>query len=183
MQSAQPRQCDDVALVGWFDRARVWRVLIQCPVSSVSVIVVEIAIQTPAEVRLAEHNDVVQALAPDGSNQAFDHRILPGRLRGNHLLFQSQALDAAHEIGAIEAIPVPKQITRWSSKSKGFDHLLGAPGGGGSLRDVKVKHFAPLMGEDQEDIKHPKCGRRDGEEIDRDQFFSVVVEERFPSLS
>ena len=183
MQSAQPRQCDDVALVGWFDRARVWRVLIQCPVSSVSVIVVEIAIQTPAEVRLAEHNDVVQALAPDGSNQAFDHRILPGRLRGNDLLFQSQALDAAYEIGAIDAIPVPKQITRWSSKRKGFDHLLGGPGGGGSLRNVEVKHFAPLMGQDQEDIKHPKCGRRDGEEIDCDQLFSVVVEERLPRLS
>src|ERR1035441_4085481 len=76
MQSAQPRQFDDVAVVGWFDRARVWRVLIQCPVSSVSVIVVEIAIQTPAEVMLAEHNDVVQALAPDGSNQAFDHRAV-----------------------------------------------------------------------------------------------------------
>ena len=183
MQSAQPRQFDDVAVVGWFDGARVWRVLIQCPVSSVSVIVVEIAIQTPAEVMFAEHNDVVQALAPDGSNQAFDHRILPGRLRGNHLLFQSQALDAAHEIGAIDAIPVPKQITRWSSKRKGFDHFLGGPGGGGSLGDVEVKHFAPLMGQDQEDIKHPKCGRRDGEEIDCDQLFSVVVEERLPRLS
>lgn len=56
-------------------------------------------------------------------------------------------------------------------------------GGGGSLRDVKVKHFAPLMGQDHEDIKHPKCGRRDGEEIDRDQLFSVVVEERLPRLS
>src|ERR1035441_5647032 len=87
MQSAKPRQCDDVALVGWFRSTRVWRVLIQCPVSSVSVIVVEIAIQTPAEVMLAEHNDVIQAFAPDGSNQAFDHRILPGRLRGNDLLF------------------------------------------------------------------------------------------------
>jgi hypothetical protein len=59
MQSAQPRQFDDVAVIWWFDGARVWGVLIQCPVSSVSVIVVEIAIQTPAEVMFAEHNDVV----------------------------------------------------------------------------------------------------------------------------
>jgi hypothetical protein len=48
---------------------------------------------------------------------------------------------------------------------------------------VEVKYFAPLMGQDQEDIKHPKGGRRDGEEIDRDQLFSVVVEERLPRLS
>ena len=140
-------------MVWWFDGARVWGVLIQCPVSSVSVIVVEIAIQTPAEMMFAEHNDVVQTLAPDGSDQACDHRILPERLRGNDLLFQSQALDAAYEIGAIDAIPVAKQITRWGSKRKGFDHLLGGPAGGGSLRDVEVKHFAPLMGQGQEDIK------------------------------
>ena len=183
MQSAQPRQFDDVAVVGWFDGTRVWGVLIQCPVSSVPVIAVEIAIQTPAEVMFAEHNDVVKALAPAGSNQAFDHWILPGGVRGNDLVFQSQAFDAANEIGAIDAIPVPKQIRRRSSKRKGFDHLLGGPGGGGSLGDVEVKHFAPLMGQDHEDIKLPKCGRRDGEEIDGDHLFSVVVEERLPRLN
>jgi hypothetical protein len=48
---------------------------------------------------------------------------------------------------------------------------------------VEVKHFAPRMGQDHEDIKHPKGGRRDGEEIDCDQLFSVVVEECLPRLS
>jgi len=80
--TAQPRQFDDVAVVGWFDGARVWRVLIQCPVSSVSVIVVEIAIQTPAEVMLAKHNDMVQALASKGPDYPVRHRsaaaVIPG---------------------------------------------------------------------------------------------------------
>src|SRR6266571_3763278 len=38
------------------------------------------------------------------------------------------------------------------------------------------------MGQDQENIKHPKRGRWDGKEIDRDQLFGVVVEERPPGL-
>ena len=117
------------------------------------VIIGQVIGENSPEVLGIENNDVVQALAPKGANQAFDHRILPRRLRGNYLLFQSQALDAAHEIGAIDAIPVPKQITRRSSKRKGFDHLLGGPAGGGSLRDVEVKHFATIMGQDQEAIK------------------------------
>jgi hypothetical protein len=65
VQTSNQRQCDNLALLRWFDGTRVWGVLIQCPVNSVAVIVVEIAIQTPAEVMLAEHNDAVQALAPD----------------------------------------------------------------------------------------------------------------------
>jgi hypothetical protein len=65
VQTSNQRQCDNLALLRWFDGTRVWGVPIQCPVNSVAVIVVEIAIQTPAEVMLAEHNDVVQALAPD----------------------------------------------------------------------------------------------------------------------
>ncbi len=76
-----------------------------------------------------------------------------------------------------------EQIARWGGKSEGFDHLLGGPGGRGSLGDVEVKDFAPFMGQDQENIQHPKRGRWDGKEIDRDQLFGVVVEERLPGLS
>jgi hypothetical protein len=51
------------------------------------------------------------------------------------------------------AIPIVEQIARWGGKREGFDHLLGGPGGRGNLRDVEVKDFAALMGEDQEDIQ------------------------------
>jgi hypothetical protein len=63
-------------------------------------------------------------------------------------LFQAQVLDSAHEIRAVNGIPIPKQITGGVVKREGFDHLLGGPEGRGSVRDVEVKDFAALMGQD-----------------------------------
>jgi len=127
MQSAQPRQCDDVALVWRFDGSGERTILVEKSVGPILVIVGQVIGENLAEVRRIEDNDVVQAFPADGPNQAFDHWILPGRARRNEFLFQAQALDSAHEIRAIDAISIPEQITRRDSEGESFDHLLSRP--------------------------------------------------------
>jgi hypothetical protein len=77
MPSTQQRQFDDVALVWRFDGTRVWRILIECPMSPISVIIGQVIGENLPEVLHIENDEVVQALAPEGAIQAFDHWILP----------------------------------------------------------------------------------------------------------
>ena len=60
---------------GPLNRARARRILVQRPVSSDPVIVASIRSQNPAQVCLAQDNDVVQTLTPDRSDQPFGNAI------------------------------------------------------------------------------------------------------------
>jgi hypothetical protein len=53
------------------------RIFIQCPVRPDLVVIAGISLQDPAQVRLAQDDDMVDALAPDRSNQSFGKAILP----------------------------------------------------------------------------------------------------------
>ena len=117
MQSAQEWQFDDFALVRRFHRARFRAVPLLKPVRAVMVIV-QIARENPAQMFFVQHDDVVQAFPAEGTDKAFDHRILPRGARRNELLFQAQVLDSAHEIRAVNGIPIPKQITGGVVKGK-----------------------------------------------------------------
>ena len=57
----------------------------------------------------------------------------------------------------VRVIPIPEQIARRGGKREGLDHLLGGPGGRGSLRDLEMKDFPAIMDQDQEDMTRPMC--------------------------
>jgi hypothetical protein len=52
-------------------------ILVQRQVSAPLVIVGEVALQVPTQRALVPHDDVIEALAPEGSDHAFHERILP----------------------------------------------------------------------------------------------------------
>ena len=53
---------------------------------------------------LVQHDHVIQALAPDRTDQAFDVWILPGRSRCRDDFFEAHALDATLEAVAVDSI-------------------------------------------------------------------------------
>ena len=61
------------------NRARDRRIFIQRPVRSDFVVIVGIGSQDPPQMRLAQDDEVVHALAPDRSDQPFGEGILPRR--------------------------------------------------------------------------------------------------------
>jgi hypothetical protein len=69
-----------------------------------------------------QNDDVVQAFPTEGTDQAFGHGILPRSTRGNEFLFQAQALDSVDEIGAIDGISIPEQITGVSGGANGMQN-------------------------------------------------------------
>jgi hypothetical protein len=56
------------------------------------VVVREVASQGTAQVLFAEHDDVIQILAPDGADEALRERVLPGAVRGGQGFTDAHAL-------------------------------------------------------------------------------------------
>jgi hypothetical protein len=65
MQATDFGDLHDCADLRSLDRPPVWRILVEREVRSCAVIVREVAGQDTAEVPLAEHEDMVETLAPD----------------------------------------------------------------------------------------------------------------------
>jgi hypothetical protein len=62
---------------GSLNRPRIRCILAKGSMSSDAVVGMSVRFQNPAEMRLAQNNDVVQTLAPDRSDQPFGKAVLP----------------------------------------------------------------------------------------------------------
>jgi hypothetical protein len=58
----------------------------------------------PANVSLIEHDNVIQAVQPDGADPAFDERILPKRARCSDGFLDSQTVDPSLYCSAVAAM-------------------------------------------------------------------------------
>ena len=64
---------------GPLNRARDRRIFIQCPVRSDVVVIAGVSFQNPTKVCLTPDHDMIDALAPDRSDQSFGKAVLPRR--------------------------------------------------------------------------------------------------------
>src|ERR1700720_2920412 len=92
-----------------------------------AIIIVGVGFQEPTQMRLAEDNDVVQALAPDRSDQPLGKAILPGRGWCNWLISDAHGAKSACDNGAVDPIAVPDHVTRSLSPREGLSYLTCNP--------------------------------------------------------
>jgi hypothetical protein len=62
--------------------------------------------RTHGEMGLAQHDDVIEALAADGADDPFDEGVLPGCPRGNDHLSNPHVGDGPGEALAVDGIPI-----------------------------------------------------------------------------
>jgi len=77
VQAAHLGKRNDLSLLRPLHRARFRGVLVQAQMGPTPVIIGEIGFEQTVQVSLVEHDDVIQAFAPDGTDQPFDVRRLP----------------------------------------------------------------------------------------------------------
>lgn len=70
-------RCGDDFTGAVFNLARHWRVGLKTQMTARLVVVGRVSKQDPHEVTFAEGDDVIGAFSPDGTDNAFDVRILP----------------------------------------------------------------------------------------------------------
>ena len=61
---------------------------------------------------LAQDNDVVQALAPDRSDQPFGNAILPGRGWCNWLISDAHGAQSARDDAAIDPVAIADEVVQ-----------------------------------------------------------------------
>src|SRR6266852_9522242 len=116
-------------------------------------VVMKTASQSPPQRRLVPHNDVIQALAANRSDQSFYIWILPRRSRRRDHFFDPHALREGNQFSSENRISIPDQILRrfpW----KRFSNLLRRPLFARMIRHTAVHHTA-VMRQDYEDTGHP----------------------------
>ena len=81
MQATDFGNLHDPAGLGELDRPDVRRILVEREVRARLVVIGEVAGQDAAQVSFAEHENMIEALAPDRADEPLDEWILPGAVR------------------------------------------------------------------------------------------------------
>jgi hypothetical protein len=104
MKSAEDRpRCDLAILV---DRPMSRRILVQGQMRSELVVIASVGCKDPAQMGLAEDDDVIKAFAADRADQALRVPVLPGRPRGYRVIAYSHRRKALRDrltVGPISA--------------------------------------------------------------------------------
>ncbi|MFC1572987.1 hypothetical protein ACFL6M_05240 [Candidatus Eisenbacteria bacterium] len=106
--------------------------------------------------------------------------LLPRTSRCTYNLLDAHVLDAALEELTVDLVPISKQVARPVVPRECFDDLLGCPLGSWVCSHVEMQDASAFMGKDEEDEEDLVPYGRDDEEVDCDDVFDVVVQERSP---
>ena len=131
-------------------------------------------------VRVEDHH-VIQAFAPNGSDDPFDVWILPRGTRCDENLLDVKGVDATREVLTVDAVAVTDQIPGDRVPWKRFDELSAGPFSRRVFGDVEVNDTAPLMTEHEKHEQDAEPNSWHREEVDGDQALEVIVEERPPT--
>ena len=100
---------------------------------------------------LAQDDHVIEALAPDRTDEALDVRILPGRPGSDEHFGDPESGQPASEAIAVDGITIAQEVPRRGIPREGLDDLPGRPFRGRVFRDVEVENPPPVVGEHNED--------------------------------
>src|ERR1700685_2727367 len=92
-----------------------------------AVVIISIGFQNPAQMRLAQDNDVVHTFTPDRSDQPFGKAILPRRGWCSGLVPDAHGTQSSRDDNAIASIPSSDQIARSHVPRKSLGYLTCNP--------------------------------------------------------
>ena len=87
-------------------------VLVQRAMNARFIIISGKLVQDPAQVRLPEHDHVVETFPSDRADQSLDVRVLPRRSGSSRLVPNAHGTQPLPEDHAIRSISVPNKIAR-----------------------------------------------------------------------
>ncbi len=102
---------------------------------------------------LAEDDDVIEQLRPDGANKSLGEAVLPGRSRRDPELLDAHAGEPLVEHGE-DPIAIKDDALGDDIGRHRLDHLLGRPRGVRVRADVHVQHASALERRHEEGVEH-----------------------------
>ena len=130
--------------------------------------------------RLAQHEEVIQARAAEGADDPFGEGVLPGCAGGGEDLTNSHALDSPRELLAVDRVSITEQEPGSRIVRECLDDLPGGPDSRGVVRDVDMEEVAAVVAEHDEEEEQTKREGRDEEEVDDHDISGMRGEKRAP---
>ena len=123
VQSTEVRERDDLAYLRRLDLTWFGTIILQRLMRSRSVVARKVLTKYSPKVGLIQNDDMIETVPPDGPDQAFTIRILPGRLwRRDHFL-DIHRRHSANEFRAESPVSITQQISRSTILRKRLDNL------------------------------------------------------------
>src|SRR5215472_4998212 len=129
-----------------------------------------------------EHDHMVQALAPKGTNDSLYIRPLPRRSRCGQNFLDAHVCDLPLEFLPEDGVAIAQQVARDLLKRKRLPQLLPGPFRGWMGGHIEMKNASTVMSQHQKDVKHLETNGRHGKEINGDQLLSMILQESAPGL-
>jgi hypothetical protein len=101
-----------------------------------------------------EHDHMVQALPPNGTNHPLNVGSLPGGTRCTQHFVNAHASHLFSEVMAEDGIAIAQQVARELVEGKGLPQLLSRPLRGGMSGHIEVENATTVMGQDQKHVKN-----------------------------
>src|SRR5918996_1897443 len=153
VQPTHFRDRNNSSRVGRLDRPGLRAVLLQCQMRSTSMIVIDEALKVSVQAAFVEYDHVIQALAANRADHAFNIRTLPGRPRRRQDLLYAHRLYLVHEVFPEDPIAISQQISRRRIPWEGFAQLLSRPLGCWVSRYGEMHDTPAIMREHQKYVE------------------------------
>src|SRR6201981_930746 len=147
------------------------------------IIIVGVTFQNPAQMRLAENDDVIQTLTPDRSDQPFGKAVLPRRGWCGRLVPNTPRATSTRDNTAIEPVPIADEVVRSLIPRKRLGYLTCNPFRCRICCDVDPGEVSAVYPNNDECIEEAQTDRRDDEEVHGGDLRRVVAQEGPPSLA
>ena len=145
VESTDLFEFEDSPFTGKLDRSPIRRVLTQGKVRSHSVVIIYILDQDSLQVSGPKYDDMVQALTPDGANNAFRVWVLPWRTIYRQYFLNTKCPCPSGEDIPVNCIAIKDQILWLFVCAASFNQLLCSPGGGWMVGCIEMKDPATVI--------------------------------------
>src|SRR6266436_6743287 len=159
------------------------RILVQGQVRARLIIVASVRFQNPAQMCLAQDNDVVHTLTPDRSDQPLGKAILPRRSWCGTLVPDAHGAQSARDGAAIDPVAIADEVVRSLIPGKCLRYLTCNPFGRGICCDVDPDEVSAGEPDDDEGIEQVETDSWNNEQVHGGNVRRVVTQEGSPALA
>src|SRR5712664_3205679 len=148
-----------------------------------AVVIVRIVFQNPAQMFLAEDNEVMQTLTPDRSDQPFSKAILPRRGWCNGPIPDARGAHSACDDPTIDAIPVADHVARSFIPRECFCDLACNPFRGRMCCDADPDQLSAIQPHYDVGIEQFEANGRDNEQVHGSNVRRMITQKSASSLA
>src|SRR5712671_6113339 len=147
------------------------------------VVVMGVRFQNPTQMHLAQDNHMIDALAPDRSDQPFGKAILPRRGWRGRLVPDAHGAQSACDDRTIDAIPVADHVARSFIPRECFGDLARNPFRGRMCCDADPDQLSAIQPHYHVGVEQVEANGRDNEQVHGGDILSMITQKGAPSLA